>query len=140
MYHARRGSMQHWLARKASLDADPTLVAFLESPAGLAFLHRLVGALHFLFGQVGLNGVDLLCTLPELTRLDAFVAASHGAQQAVASAMTEGIVTFGQVQGARQAAAMPHRTIGLAEDETFPEGVWLVAMDPTSGFIVAGGG
>jgi hypothetical protein len=131
-----RSTLRYWLARKDKLDADPVLVAFFESPTGLAFLHRLVVALHFLFNQVGLSGVDLLCSFLELTGLDAFVASSHGAQHEVSAAMTEGIVTFGQTQRRQQAAVMPHRTIGLAEDETFPEGVWLVAMDPASGYIV----
>lgn len=131
-----RTSLQFWLERKASLDANPVLVAFFESPIGLTFLHRLVGALHFVFTQVGLSGVDQVCTFLELTGLDAFVAASHGAQHAVSTAMTAGIVTFGQTQRTRLAATMPARTIPLAEDETFPEGLWLVAMEPVSGFIV----
>lgn len=131
-----RTTLQHWLARKAGLDDDPVVVAFLESPAGLAFLDRLVVALHFLFGQLGLNGVDLLCRVLDLTRLDAYVAGSHGAQHGVSATMTELIVTYGGEQRALQAGAMPHRTIALAEDETFPEGVWLVAMEPVSGFVL----
>jgi hypothetical protein len=131
-----RTTLQYWQARKEGLDAEPALVAFFESPVGLAFLHRLLVGLHFVFGQVGLNGVDLLCEFLKRTGLDAFVAASHGQQHGVASAMTEAIFTFGQQQRRRQAAVMPQRTIALAEDETFPEGVWLVAMDPASGFIV----
>ena len=130
-----RTTLQHWLARKAGLDDDPVVVAFLESPSGLAFLHRLVGALHFLFGQVGLNGINLLCRFLELTGLDAVVAGSQGAQHGVAAAMTESIGAFGREQRALQAGAMPHRIIALAEDETFPEGVWLVAMEPVSGFV-----
>jgi hypothetical protein len=33
-----RSTLQHWLSRKATIDADPALVAFFESPVGLAFL------------------------------------------------------------------------------------------------------
>lgn len=131
-----RSTLRYWLSRKAGLDADPELVAFLESPTGLAFLHRLLVALHFLFVQVGLSGVDLVCTFLELTRLDAFVAASHGEQHGVAAAMTDQIIAFGQAQRRAQAGAMPKRVIALAEDETFPEGVCLVAMHPASGYIV----
>src|SRR4051794_12609209 len=36
-----RSTLQHWLKRKQTLDADPALIAFFESPAGVAFLHRL---------------------------------------------------------------------------------------------------
>lgn len=131
-----RTTLQHWKARKAGLDEDPTVAAFFESPSGLAFLHRLVGALHLLFGQAGLNGVDVLCRFLELTSLDAYVASSHGAQHGVSAAMTESIVTFGCKQRALQAGAMPHRIIALAEDETFSEGVWLVAMEPVSGMVL----
>jgi len=132
-----RTTLRFWLERKATLDADPVLVRFFESPTGLAFLHRLLCAVHFLFCQVGLCGVDQVCRFLELTGLDAFVGASHGEQDGVASTMTDQIVAFGATQGARLAATMPPRTIALAEDETFPEGaVWLVAMDPVSGFIV----
>lgn len=131
-----RSTLRHWLARKATMDADPVLVAFFESPVGLAFLHRLVGALHFVFVQLGLGGIDLVCTFLELTGLDAFVGASYGSQQRVAAKMTENIVSFGQSQRKLQSAAMPRRTIALAQDETFPEGIWLVAMEPASGFIV----
>lgn len=131
-----RTTLQHWRARKASLDSDPALVALFESPAGLAFLHRLVGAAHFVFGQVGPCGVDLLCSFLELAHLDAFVAGSHGSQHKVAAEMTVQIVRFGATQRKGQAGAMPRRTLVLAEDETFPEGVWLVAMDPVSGYIV----
>jgi len=134
-----RSTLRHWLERKSSLDADPALAAFFESPVGLAFLHRLVGAAHFVFGQVGLSGIGLMCTFLELAHLDEFVAASHGAQHDVASTMTDEIVAFGRAQRARQAAVMPHRTIPLAEDETFPEHVWLVAMDPVSGYLVLEG-
>lgn len=131
-----RTTLQHWLSRKANLDADPAVIAFFESPAGLAFLHRLVGALHFVFGLVGLGGVDLVCTFLKLTGLDAFVAASHGEQHGVAATMTEQTVTFGAQQRERLASRMAPRTIALAEDETFPEGVLLEAMEPVSGFIL----
>lgn len=51
-----RSTLRNWLARKGTMDADPALVAFFESPVGLAFMHRLVGALHFVFVQLGLGG------------------------------------------------------------------------------------
>ena len=31
-----RGTLQHWLERRDTLDADPVVVAFFESPAGVA--------------------------------------------------------------------------------------------------------
>lgn len=131
-----RTTLQAWEAHKATLDAEPSLVEFLESPTGLAFLHRQIGALHFVFGHQGLCGVDLICQWLELTRVDVFVGASYGAQRTVAADVTSSVVSFAPEQRPRLAAQMPPRTIALAEDETFPEGIWLVAMDPASGFIV----
>ena len=55
-----RSTLQHWLKRKQTLDADPALVAFFESPTGLAFLHRLVGACHLTFTQQGACGLRLV--------------------------------------------------------------------------------
>ncbi len=93
-------------------------------------LHWLMGALHFLFGQVGLNGIDLLCRFLELTGLDAVFAGSHGAQHVVSA------FAFGREKRALQARAVPHQRIAPCEDETFPEGVWLVAMEPVGGFVL----
>ncbi len=39
-----RSTLQHWLARKESIDASPVLIEFLESPIGTAFVHRIVTA------------------------------------------------------------------------------------------------
>ena len=38
-----RTTLQHWLTRKQTLDADPAVVAFFESPAGVAFLKSQLG-------------------------------------------------------------------------------------------------
>jgi hypothetical protein len=40
---------------------DPEVVSFFESPAGTAFLHRLVLAAHFVITILGSNGVRLVC-------------------------------------------------------------------------------
>src|SRR5262249_59648296 len=44
-----RTTLQYWLSRKATMDADPSVIAFFESPVGLAFLHRLLITVHFVF-------------------------------------------------------------------------------------------
>jgi hypothetical protein len=46
-------TLQYWISRKQSIDASPALVAFFESPDGLAFLHRLMTAAHFVFTKHG---------------------------------------------------------------------------------------
>ncbi len=93
------GTLRHWLARRAGLDADAQLVAFFESPAGLAFLHRLVLAAVFQFNQIGSCGVDQVAAFLKMVGVDAFVATSHGTLSGVAAAMERQIVAFGQDQG-----------------------------------------
>ena len=63
-----RTTLQHWLERKANLDADPDGVAFFESPAGVAFLHRLVLAAHWVTTLVGPVGLRLVCLFLEIGR------------------------------------------------------------------------
>ena len=68
-----RTTLQHWLKRKDSIDADPEVVAFFESPVGVAFLHRLVLVAHFVMTLVGPCGIRLVCLFLELSGLDRFV-------------------------------------------------------------------
>ena len=91
-----RSTLQYWMERKASLDVDPQLADFMESPCGLAFLHRLILAAHLVFTQVGPCGIRLMCLFLELSHLDRFVASSFGAQQHVSAQMQEAIQTYGQ--------------------------------------------
>jgi hypothetical protein len=71
-----RSTLQHWLQRKSAIDATPELVEFFESPTGVAFLHRLVVAAHFVMTTVGPCGIRLVCQLLNLTGIDQFVATS----------------------------------------------------------------
>ncbi len=109
-----RTTLQSWLERKATLDADPDLVEFMESPVGLAFLHRLVLLLHLVFCQAGPCGVDRLCLFLRLSGLASFVASSHGEQHEVAAAMRSEILAYEQAQRAKQAPGMRRREIAVA--------------------------
>jgi hypothetical protein len=131
-----RTTLQYWLSRKAAIDADPALIAFFESPVGLAFLHRLVIATHLVFTQVGPCGIRLICQFMELSKLDRFVAASYGSQQEVSRKMEAEIGDFGQPERARLAAGMAGKKISICEDETFHPETCLVAIEPASGFIL----
>jgi len=131
-----RTTLQHWLQRKASIEADPEVVAFFESPVGVAFLHRLVLAAHFVMTLLGPCGVRLVCLFLELSGLDRFVAASYGAQQPVGVAMEEAVVEFGQEERERLAGSMEPRQITVCEDETFHPETCLVAIEPASNFIL----
>src|SRR5215475_12896205 len=131
-----RSTLQAWRAYQERLDACPEVVAFFHSVAGLAFLHRLVLAVHLVCVKVGACGIRLVCLLLQRTGLDRFVAASYGAQQQVNRQVEEAIVTYRHEEQARLAKDMPTKAITLAKDETFTGGLCLVAIEPKSNFIV----
>lgn len=131
-----RSTLQHWLLRKATIDAEPELIAFFESPVGLAFLHRLVIAAHFVFGQIGPCGIRLVCLFLTVSKLDRFVGASYGSQQKLSQKMESEIGVFGAQERARLATGMARKKISVCEDETFHPETCLVAIEPVSGFIL----
>jgi hypothetical protein len=131
-----RSTLQAWRAYQASLDEHPAVVAFFHSSPGLAFLHRLVVAIHLVCTEVGACGIRLVCLLLKLTALDRFVAASYGIQHQVNRQVEEAIVTYRREESSRLAKAMPAKDITLAKDETFSGGLCLVAADPKSNYIV----
>ncbi len=131
-----RTTLQYWLSRKATIDADPMLIAFFESPVGLAFLHRLVIAAHLVFTQTGPCGIRLICEFLKLSELDSFVAASYGSQQQVSRKMEAEIGAFGKQERERLAAGMAPKKISVCEDETFHPETCLVAIEPVSNFIL----
>ena len=71
-----RSTLQAWRAYQESLDACPAVVAFFHSGPGLAFLHRLVLAIHLVCTAVGACGMRLVCLLLKLPGLNRFVGAS----------------------------------------------------------------
>lgn len=131
-----RATLQHWSRRTEEIDADPELVAFLESPTGLAFLHRLVIAAHVVFTLVGCNGTRLVALFLQRAGLAPFVATSLSAQQAVPKAINLEVANFDQEQRKALAATMPRKEIAVCLDETFLKLVCLVGMEPVSNFIL----
>lgn len=131
-----RSTLQHWLERKDSIDAEPEVVAFFGSPVGVAFLHRLVLAAHFVITLLGPSGIRRVCLFLELTGLDRFVAVSYGSQQKVSVAMEEAVVAFDKEEKERLATDMKAQQIIVCEDETFHPQVCLVAIEPVSNFIL----
>jgi hypothetical protein len=132
-----RTTLQHWLQRAQPPDAVADRAAFCESPVGQHFLRRLVLALHLVFHLDGTAGVRRLGRFLELTGLDAFVAPSYGAQQALAVALQESLVQYGVAERARLAATMQVRTLSACLDENFhQEQLCLVAIEPESGFVL----
>ena len=58
-----RSTLQAWRAYQERLDACPVVATFFHSVPGLAFLHRLVLALHLVCVEVGACGIRLVCLL-----------------------------------------------------------------------------
>ena len=131
-----RSTLQAWRAYQDRLDACPEVVAFFHSVAGLAFLHRLVLALHVVCVEIGACGIRLVCLILELAGLNRFVGASYGTQQQVNRGVEEAIVAYRREESARLAHAMPPKDITLAQDETFTGGLCLVGIEPVSNDIV----
>lgn len=131
-----RTTLQYWLERRETLDASPTLVAFFESPEGVAFLHRLVIALQFVMTYLGANGLRVVQAVLDLAGMSPFVANSYGSRQKLGREMEARIRVFGTTQRATLATQMPTKTITVCEDETFHPATCLVAIEPVSNFIL----
>lgn len=131
-----RTSLQYQSQRKAGLDAAPALVEFFESPAGLAFLHRLMTAVQFVLCCMCGVGLGPLAVFVELAGLEPFVANSHGSHHKRGAAIEEHVRAFGREQRTTLAQSMEPKAITLCQDETFHPEICLVAMEPVSNFIV----
>jgi hypothetical protein len=131
-----RTTLQAWRAYQEHLDESPTVVAFFHSVPGLAFLHRLVIALHVVCVEIGACGIRLVCLVLELTGLNRFVGTSYGTQQQVNRHVEEAIVAYRQEESARLSHEMPRKDITMTQDETFTGGLCLVGIEPVSNYIV----
>ena len=131
-----RSALLHWLDRKSNIDADPVLVDFLESPAGIAFLHRLITAAHIAFTKDGTASIHNVVDFLEKSGLSPFVASSYSSQRKVSEQLDKSIIEFGENEGKRLAQQMPRKQITLCEDETFHPETCLVAIEPVSNFIL----
>lgn len=131
-----RSTLQAWRAYQDRLDACPEVVAFFHSAPGLAFLHRLVIALHVVCVEIGACGIRLVCLMLEWTGLNRFVGASYGTQQQVNRRVEEAIVAYRRDESTRLAQEMPPKDITMTQDETFTGGLCLVGIEPVSNYIV----
>ncbi len=132
-----RTTLRSWREQKSSLDGEPALAEFFESPAGLAFIHRLLTLVHLIFCQAGPCGVDRVSLLMKLSGLAAFAGSSHGTQNNMSVAMRREIKASGHAQRAKLAPGMREREIMIAADETWLTEMCLVGMEPRSNFILA---
>jgi hypothetical protein len=130
-----RSTLQAWRAYQENLDECPTVVAFFQCVPGLAFLHRLVIALHVVCVEIGACGIRLVCLRLKLTGLDRFVGASYGTQPQVNRHVEEAIVAYRQEESTRLAHEMPPKEMTMTLDETFTGGLCLVGRDPESNYV-----
>jgi uncharacterized protein DUF6399 len=131
-----RRTLQAWRAYHDRLDACPEVVAFLHRVSGLAFLHRLVIALHVVCVEMGACGIRLVGLLWELTGLKRFVGASSGTPQPVNRHVDEAIGAYRPEESVRLSHEMPRKAITLTQDETLTGGLCLVGMEPVSHSMV----
>jgi hypothetical protein len=131
-----RTTLQHWNTRAKKIELPPATVAFFESPDGQQFLHCFQVALLTDLHERGNASLGILSTFLRRLKLDRFMAASETSLQRAAAELERKIITFGQEERARLATAMPQKKISVAEDETFPSGTCLVAIEPISNFIL----
>ena len=130
-------TLRYWQQRQQRADAPPELVAFFESPVGLAFLKRLLLALHLVFQQQGTAGIRPLCRFLQLAQLAPLVAASYGAQHTLATLLQRLLADYDQQQRQQLAPGMTPKDITLCEDENFHgDQPCLVAIEPISNFLV----
>jgi len=131
-----RGTLRHWSDRRRALDLPPQVAAFLETPVGLAWLHRLVLAAVFVMTLRGPEGIRLVCEFLELSGLADVVGASFGSIQKLTLQMQEQVAAFGAEQREVLGQSMPPKPITVCEDETFHPQTCLVAIEPASNFIL----
>jgi hypothetical protein len=130
-----RSTLRHW--NEAPPSGTPVgLAAFAATPEGVQWLRQVLVAAHWCISEQGGAGVRVVCDFLELSGLSAFIGASYGTQQAFQAELEQQIVTCASEQRASLATTMPHRSVSIAEDETWKDGMRLVAIEPVSNFIL----
>jgi hypothetical protein len=129
-----RTTLQHWLARKNAIDESPVLVAFLESPEGLAFIHRLITAAHLEFTKNGAASIHNVSNFLKMTGLSTFVASSYPSQRRVASKMVVKIIAFEEDERWRLVRRCRQKPSLFVRMRPFilKSALWLLNLFPTS--------
>ena len=131
-----RRTLQAGRADHERLDACPAVVACFHRVPGLAFLHRLVLAIHLVGTAVGACGMRLVCLLVKLTGRNRFVGASYGTHQQVKRRVEEAIGASRHEESARLGHEMPAPAITRTQDETVTGGVCVIGIEPVSTSMV----
>jgi len=130
-----RSTLRHWHEATPS-SAPEGLAAFAATPDGVQWLRQVLVAAHWCISELGGAGIRVVVEFLELSGLSAFIGASYGTQQAFQAELEQQIVTCASEQRASLATTMPHRSVSIAEDETWKDGMRLVAIEPVSNFIL----
>ena len=127
-----RSTLQAWRAYQERLDACPAVVAFLHRVPGLAFLHRLVLALHLVGTAVGACGMRLGGLWWKMTGRNRCGGASSGTPHQVNRRVEEALVVSRHEERARRAPERPPKAITRTQEATCTGGLWAVGLEPVS--------
>ena len=91
-----QSTVSYWLNQRRQLSEklDPKLVDFMESPAGIVFLHKTLSALLLVFTKMRPCGLATVQKFLQLTELDEFIACSAGTLQSHSVKMEKLITQF----------------------------------------------
>jgi hypothetical protein len=131
-----RTTLQHWRNRAKRIDLPEATVRFFESHAGQEFIHRFYTALILDLHERGNCSLRSISSFLQKTGLDRFIPASKSNLAKSSAAMEDVVIGFSLRERERMAAEMPEKRISVAQDETFPSGICLVAVEPVSNFIL----
>jgi len=131
-----RTTIQHWNTRTNSSDLPPSTVEFFESTDGEEFLHRFFVSMMFDLHEHGNTSLRCLSAFLKKTQLDRFISASKSSLERAAKDVECSVLQFADQEKERLSKLMPAKNISIAEDETFPNGTCMVAMELRSNFIL----
>ena len=131
-----RTTIQHWNTRTNSSDLPLSMVEFFESTDGEDFLHRLFVSMMFDLHEHGNTSLRSLSAFLKKTQLDRFISVSKSSLERAAKDVECSVIQFAEQEKERLSKLMPAKNISIAEDETFPNGTCMVAMELRSNFIL----
>ena len=131
-----RSTLREWCHEVPHGEAPAGLAAFVRTPEGMSWLHRMVLAAHFSITLRAAGGTRLVSEFLELSGLSAFVGVSDGAPHALNAALETAVVAVADAQRKALAEGMAPRQVTVCEDATFHPGICLVAIEPVSNFIL----
>jgi hypothetical protein len=131
-----RSTLQDWMAATHPEGVEEQWRIFLESPAGVAFQHRLVLAALVVLVLMGGLGVSMVALLFNLSGLSKWVACSETHLRRQVARLQKEAIAWSEAQEEVLAPLMPERQISLALDETFKKDLMLVGLELVSGFLL----